>query len=247
MAKNKANGNGKAKSKARGRKSKAESMTGTKANEVEMRKVSPQFQLAVIEEKPGDFRSYFDRARSNYEIYTKHQGRYREVIKEAKERNPLLAEAVKLAIATVDEDGGIDHDAIAKKLQVQGFVLKEFGSSLQLTLHDTSLGDENDLAYARGFETGEAGKALDAPYPPHSDLAEIHALGWRNGQNKLMNLPYGTSRATAIERIEPDAVPDLQTEDDVLLAGPDEEDEDDGDSHDGDAPVPIKEPEPEFA
>lgn len=195
------------KNKKRGGKSKAENSTGAKAAEAEMRKPESPTQLeltgSAIEKKPGQFRTYFNRAVSEYSMYTKAQGRYRETIKEAKEENPLLAEAVKMAIKLVDDEGEIDHDAIKAKLQVHGFLLSEFGSHLQLSLHDTLLGDEKDYAWKRGFERGgTAGMALDMPYPKNSELNEIYSLGWRNGQLKIMGLPYGKTRQTAMERVD---------------------------------------------
>lgn len=222
------------KPKRAGRKSKAESMTGAKENTVETRKVTPvQLEMnAPIESKPGQFRSYYNRAKSDHDLFTKFQGRYRETIKEAKESNPLLAEAVKLAIKLVDEDGAIDHEAIRGKLRMHGFVLQEFGSTLQLTLHDTALGDEKDLAYKRGFEIGTEGKAFPMEeYPRHSDLNDVFHLGWHNGQLKNMKLPYGETRATAVQRIE-------ASKDDVdEHPDPDEMNDVEGD--------PIAEPMPE--
>lgn len=228
------------KKRAGTRRRRLESETGAKENTVEMRKPEPPTQLeltgSAVEKKPGQFRAYFNRAISEYNMYTKAQGRYRETIKEAKEENPLLAEAIKMAIKLVDDEGAIDHEAIKAKLQVHGFLLSEFGSHLQLSLHDTLLGDEKEYAYKRGFERGGTdGMALDMPYPKGSDLNEIYALGWRNGQNKIVGLPHGETIATAVQRLVDDEGPRDVRE-------PDANEADDADDGDGD---PMPEPMPE--
>jgi len=169
--------------KTNGRKRK----TKDRGDEAEMRKGS--LELQPVELKSDDFALHLRSTKAAVERMKSAKNLYDGCCKSAKKVSPQLLEAVKLAI----KFEGKDMQEVKSALEVLGFVLKETDHPLQLTIHDTLLGDVNEAAYARGEKSGAAGMAMANPYPDGSDLAEQYATGWRNGQAKLLNLPLEES------------------------------------------------------
>ena len=123
-------------------------------------------------------------------------------------------------------------------MMMRGYVFKRTAQPVQITLHDTLLGDVKEQAYTRGFRDGEAGRTANCVYPEGSDLASEFMTGWRNGQAKLMGINVN-DRGKHAEAAE------------ARADGPDDEDDDENEGdepeHDGDAPVPMELDEQESA
>ena len=94
--------------------------------------------------------------------------------KAAKKVSPELLDAVKRAI----KFEGMDTEDIKRQLQIDGYVLRKTGAPIQITLHDTLLGDVDDAAEARGRKDAEGGKFASNPYPAGSSLHERYKIGW---------------------------------------------------------------------
>lgn len=199
MAKPKSNGAGKRGGRAR--RGKGEDFTGASEASVEMRKAELDLG-APIHIPADDFKSRLNTLLEFNKSLNSVKSAISNFFKSAKEVSDDMVDALKLAAKLQTKS----KEKIVRELQLHGYVLDHTGSHVQLTLHDGLLGSAQDAAYKRGFGVGAGGNALplDGPFPKHSDLAELFALGWRNGQNKIMNLPYGTTLATAVQRIEAD-------------------------------------------
>lgn len=166
----------------RKRRGKSEDMTGAKDGAVEMRKAG-SFDLQPMEIDDSDFELHFKAAKSAKETAEKYQSLYRGQLKQAKKVSQDLHDSVKLALSL---DGKSDSD-IKRDLEIKGYVLKRRAGSIQLTIHDTLLGDENQLAEKRGLDAALAGQTSANPYPTGSDLAALYAKGFKKGTIK--NLP----------------------------------------------------------
>ncbi len=209
--------------KGRGRKSKAENMTGAKEGAAEMRK--GELDLQPMQINDNDFEMHYRSAKSAKEKVETATSLYRNAIKGAKQVSDELADAVKRAL----KFDGMDREAIKRQLEIDGYVLKKQGCSVQLTIHDSILGDANTAAEKQGYADGRAGRALNNPFPENSDLARLYEAAWLKAQTEMV--PGGDGIGHNSEN-----------------AGPDDEHEDGDDEritppveHDGDEPAPMKE------
>jgi len=159
------------------RRSKAESMTGAKENETEVRKGELALGEPVqIESK--DFHFHMRAIKAALERKDSAVAVVRSSYKAANAVNPHLGGTIKDVIAMERAD---DPASLKQKLEVLGIALKETGSPVQLSVHDILMGDPKDVAYKRGKDAGANGQTLANPYPVGSDLAEQYQTGWRNG------------------------------------------------------------------
>lgn len=181
MAKSK---NGSGKKGGGSRRSRAESSTGKKADQVEMRKAASLDLPEPVELSSDDFKLHYRAIKLAKDSLDRHKSLYDGCCKQAKKVSEELLAAVKLAI----QYEGKDPEDIRKDLEIRGFVLKQTGSYLQLTLHDTLAGDVNDQAYKRGLADGKAGRSASSKYPEGSDLAEEYGRGWRHGTAENMGM-----------------------------------------------------------
>jgi hypothetical protein len=193
MAKGK---NGAAKSRG-SRKSKAESMTGAKEAAAEVRKADSAELGLVIED--GDFDLHLRAIKGAVDRQKTAKSLYDSCCKAAKKVSPQLLDAVKRAI----KFQGMDVEDIKAQLEIDGYVLRRTGSSIQLTLHDTLLGDEKELAYKRGNEAGKCGQPCASKYPEGSDLDAEYRRGWQHGAGSNLGLSDDeTDAAIATEHEE---------------------------------------------
>ena len=156
--------------------------TVDKDDVVEMRE--GELELKAIEIDDGDFDMHFRSIKGAKEKMATAKNLYDGCCKAAKKVSQDLLDTVKLAISLEVKDPA----DIKRELEKQGYALKRLGTSVQLTIHDTLLGDVNDAAYARGKDAGGKGKSLNNPYPAGSDLAEQYAAGWRNAVGGTLGL-----------------------------------------------------------
>lgn len=182
----------KGKSKAKGtRRSKAESMTGAKENAVEVRRangVGHNSDLALPEPvtiASDDFQMHFKAAKAATEKKDTAVNLLRGVYKAAQKLHPQLPAAIKKAIA-IERDP--DPFRIKAELEVLGIALKETQCPIQLTVHDTLLGDVKEQAYKRGYSAGEKGQTANCPYPEGSDLGVEYLRGHLHGTGKNMGM-----------------------------------------------------------
>lgn len=159
-----------------GRKAKVQD----KADDVEMRTASPE--IAGLEINDDDFDLHLASVRRAVEAQKRAKNGYDACMKACKKVSPAFHETIKLAIKM----DGKDPEDIKRDLEMQGYVLKRSGSNVQLTIHDTLLGDAEDQAYARGKKAGAAGLSNANPYPKNSDLAAKYDAGWGDGQADLV-------------------------------------------------------------
>lgn len=193
---------GKTKNGKGGKRSKAESMTGAKASETEVRK--GELELKAIEIDDGDFDLHLRSLKGAKEKFDTAKRLYDSCCKAAKKVSAELLDAVKRAI----KFEGMDEHDIKRQLEIDGYVLKRSGSSVQLTIHDTLLGDEVELAYKRGHDAGGNGRSLVNPYPASSDLAEAYSTGWRNAVGGTLGLTEDETE----EAVADDAARDSERE-----------------------------------
>lgn len=173
----KQNGTGKTKGKrGGGRRSRAESMTGAKEAKVEMR--TGELELPEVEIASNDFAYHMKSIKAATEKKDTANNLLRSCIKAAKQVHPKLPDAIKRAIQIERSDDGIAD--LRSELQVLGVALRETGASLQITLHDTLLGDVKDQAFAKGVKDAENEHMSRSPYPEGSDLDERYKAGWES-------------------------------------------------------------------
>ena len=160
-----------------GKRSKAESMTGAAENEVETR---PVLELQPIEIDERDFKIHFNAIKSATDKKETAMSLLRTCKKRAKEAGEDILSAVEKAMRFER----MDQDDVVKELQIAGYALLRTENPIQLTLHNTLLGDVNEQAYKRGFKDGEAGKTANDDYPAGSDLSKNYMRGWHHGTGK---------------------------------------------------------------
>lgn len=171
-----ATGKGKTAGKPRGgRKSKAESVTGAKEAKVEVRK--GELDLQQIEIASNDFQYHMKAIRAATEKKDTANNLLRGCYKAAKQVHPKLGKAIKDAIQYERAD---DDQDLRDDLQMLGIILREIESPIQITLHDTLLGDVLDVAFRRGKKDAENEKMSSSPYPVPSDLDERYRAGWES-------------------------------------------------------------------
>lgn len=168
---------------SRARRGRSESMTGAADAKVEVRKAG-ELDLQQVEIDDADFDMHFRAAKTAKETAEKYQSLYRSQLKAAKKVSPALAEAVKWALGSEGKDAA----DIKREMEIKGYVLKRQGSPIQLTVHDTLLGDTMESYYKRGHADGEAGKTADARAPEGSDLHSEYMRGWQHGTAKNLGL-----------------------------------------------------------
>lgn len=172
---------------SKGRKSKAESMTEAKANSVEVRTAAGGIgdnsgELALP--KPDDWDHHFRSIKGLAERAATANSHLRHA-KTAAKKSGIDMDAMNRALA---EDRDPDPVKLRRFVEQLGLGLKQLGSHVAITVHDTSLGDSEDLAQERGFQNGEAGKTYDNPYPAGTSLHARYHRGHMYGQGKVMNL-----------------------------------------------------------
>lgn len=163
------------------RRSKAESVTEEKENSVEVNKV---LDLHPIEIDEKDFNVHYKSIKSALEKKDTAVSLLRGARKQAKEASPDILAAVEETIKLER----LDQDTIVTRLQRIGYALKKAESPIQLTLHNTLLGDAKDTSYNRGFKDGEAGRTANNDYPEGSDLAAEYTRGWNHGTAKNLGM-----------------------------------------------------------
>lgn len=175
----------KAKVTARGakkRRGKGESMTGAKANQVEVRHAIGQGDLPLP--TPNDYQHHKKSILGFLDQKRSAEGRYKNALKKAQEAGvdtDALLEANRIVRAN-------DPKGTAIKLNQLAFCLAQEGFSIQITVHDSLAGDQMDLVYRRYYADGKGGKALENEYPVGSDLAAQAARAWRHGMASNMNV-----------------------------------------------------------
>lgn len=188
MAKAKKNGTG----RKRGRSAKK---TVDKADTVEV-KTAGELDLEVVQINKSDFAMYFRGIEDCSKAMKRAKSAYDDACKKAKKSSDSMLAACKLKLKW----DGKDQNELAELLKIQGFVLTDLGSPIQLTLHNALLGDAVDTAFARGETDGAAGKGNSNRYPVGSDLAERYDLGWAKGQATLVTgaVPDGTNSGQSL-------------------------------------------------
>lgn len=184
---------GKPKKATRGRKRK----TQDKGDEAEMRKGELGLEPVVIDS--STFHFHMKAIKSATERKDTAVSLLRGCCAAAKKVNKHLADKIKKVITVQRTDDAADLKA---ELEVLGIALRETGSPVQLTVHDTLLGDVTDAAYKRGFDAGSNGRPLNCPYPENSDLAEAYATGWRNGTGGNLGLTNEEVADAIVEGIQ---------------------------------------------
>lgn len=177
MARGKANGASTkpaGKGKGGGRKSKAESMTGAKEAKVEVR--TGELELTQIEIASNDFQYHLKAIRAATEKKDTVNNILRNCYKAAKQVHPKLGKAIKDAIQYERAD---DDQDLRDDLQMLGIILREIESPIQITLHDTLLGDVKDQAFRRGKKDAENEKMSQSPYPA-GELDDEYRRGWES-------------------------------------------------------------------
>lgn len=182
------------------RRGKSESVTGKKEAEAEVRK--GELELKQIEINDDDFDMHYRSLKGAKEKMATAKNLYDGCCKAAKKVSEDLLNSLKRAL----KFEGMDAEDIKRQLEIDGYVLRKTGSSVQLTIHDTLLGDEKELAYKRGRDAGGNGKSLNNPYPAGSDLAEAFATGWRNAVGGTLGLSEEETESAVNERDEDPAL-----------------------------------------
>lgn len=181
--------NGKPARSSRKRRGNAEAVTGAKEAKVEVRKA--ELDLKQVEINDGDFDLHFRAVKSAKERVETASSLYRTCLKNAKKVSPELQDAIKDAL----KFEGMQHADIKRQMEIAGYVLRKTGSSVQLTIHDSLMGDTNEAYYKRGHHDGEGGKTPDQRAPEGTDLHESYMRGWRHGTSKNMGMTAEESDA----------------------------------------------------
>lgn len=172
----KANSSGKGK---RTRRAKAD-----KADTVEMR-TAGELDLKQIAIDDADFDMHLRAMKGAKDRMATAKNLYDGCCKAAKKVSEELLTAVKKAI----KFEAMDVDDIKRALEIDGYVLRKTGSPVQLTIHDTLMGDVNEAADVQGYRDAKAGRVAKSPYPESSDLHELYMAGWQRGTRENMGLP----------------------------------------------------------
>lgn len=189
MARSKKNGTG----RRRGRSAKK---AVDKADTVEV-KAAGELDLDTVQINKSDFAMYFRGIEEGSKAMKRAKSAYDDACKKAKKSSDAMLAACKLKLKW----DGKDQNELAELLKIQGFVLTDLGSPIQLTLHNALLGDAVDTAYKRGQDAGLAGKGNDNRYPVGSDLAERYDMGHLEGQKSLIGKGHpapGTNSGDAL-------------------------------------------------
>lgn len=163
-----------------GGKSKAESVTGKKAGEAEMRKVG-QNELPICQ--PDDFKFHMASIKGFMEKATTANAALRNAIKSAKKVNPHLPAIIKEALA-LERNDPAEKRAYLENL---GMALKEIGAPFQLGIFDIA---QDPLVQAKreGLEDGKAGRPASNKYVEGSAPYAEYMAGWQEGQGLLLGL-----------------------------------------------------------
>lgn len=156
--------------------------TKDKGDEAEMRKGNSE--PMQIELNSEDFAFHFKNAKAAKVRMGTAKSSYDACLKAAKKVSDQLHASVKLAL-TLE---GKDLYDVKTQLEVFGFVLKATDHPLQLTIHDTLLGDVIEVAATRGFNDGRVGKPCANPYPDGTELARAYLDQWGRGQQELLGV-----------------------------------------------------------
>lgn len=160
---------------SRARKSRAESMTGAKDAQIEVRTGS---LIPDIELSDKDINHHFNAIKRATETKDTAVSSLRTAMKKADETHPGLGDTIKQQITLERKDSTAE---LAAELSLQARVLQARGSTIQINIFDTLAGDQLDQVYRRYFKDGKDGKTLDNRYPADSDLHAQAARAWRHG------------------------------------------------------------------
>ena len=177
MAKPRKNGKGR-------KRSKSEASTGAKENAAEMRKGELSLGEPVVIDS-STFHFHLKAIKSATERKDTANNLLRGCYKAAKQVNEHLGDKIKKVI---ELERSNDPAKFKAELEVLGIALKETGSPIQLTIHDTLMGDQDELAYKRGKDAGGNGKPCASPYPKGTSLDEQWCTGWRNAVGGTLGL-----------------------------------------------------------
>lgn len=185
-------------------KSKAESMTGKKAATTEVRQVGEGHNSGELAlPKPDDWDFHFRSIKGLAEKSATAASLLRHAKKSA-EKSGINMEAMN---RTLSEDKAPDPAKMTRFLEQLGLGLKQSGSTLAITVHDSLAGDVADQSYKRGFADGEAGRTANNKYPENSDLAKQYTRGWMHGTGKnLGKTPEEVDAALADEGDEAEQI-----------------------------------------
>ena len=111
------------------------------------------------------------------------QSNLARAMKDAKKDNKDLPTVIRLAM----KYDRTDRETLKHEFQLQGFALKAIESPIQFVLHDSTLGDVNEVARKIGYKDGIAAKTPDSPYPEGSDLDKIYHESYMDGQKENMS------------------------------------------------------------
>lgn len=182
MAKKSGNGSGKRAGGGK-RRSKGEDSTGAKEAAVEMRK-GGELDLKPIVIDDSDFDLHFRATKNAKERVETSNSLYRSCLKNAKKVSPELHDAIKDALAFE----GMEPADIKRKMEISGYVLRKTGSAVQLTIHDTLLGDVKQAAGTQGYRDAKAGRVAKSPYPESSDLHALYMAEWQRGTRENLGM-----------------------------------------------------------
>lgn len=166
---------------SRPKRSKAESFTGAKENAVEVR--SGELELMEPLHIPArDFNTSLNRMREINSKMATLKSAYSNELKRAGDIDEDMPPALKLALAYDKKS----PKQVIRHLQIHGYVLRETGNDIQLTLHDLKMGDSKQVAYQEGFDIGAAGRGLprESKYPINSELDNEFVRGHGDGQKR---------------------------------------------------------------
>lgn len=167
---------------SRPRRSKAESFTGAKENAVEVLRSGELDLMEPVHIPSRDFNSSLGRLREINAKLATLKSAWSNELKKAGDIDEDMPPALKLAIAYDKKS----PKQVIRHLQLHGYVLRETGNDIQLTLHDLKMGDSKEVAYQEGFAIGAAGKALprESKYPINSELDNEFVRGHADGQKR---------------------------------------------------------------
>jgi hypothetical protein len=174
-----------------GRRSRAESMTGSKAAQVEVRSGS---LIPDIELSDKDINHHFNAIKRATETKDSAVSALRTAMKKADETHPGLGAELKDQITLERKDSTAE---LAAELSLKARVLQARGTTIQINIFDTMAGDQLDQVYRRFYKDGKDGKPLDNRYPAGSDLHAQAARAWRHGMAANMNPPLSPEQSDA--------------------------------------------------
>lgn len=190
----KRNGSGQ-KRRGGGRRSRAESMTGAKENEVEVRTIGDNSDLALP--APDDYAHHMKTIRGCRDRLATASSLLSHAKKSANKCAPGLAASVEETLKIEREN---DPVKLRTRLEMLGLGLKQIDSSIQLNVFDTLAGDQKEMVARRGYEDGKAARPQSSDYPEGSDLAALYSENWLKGQAEIFNItkaPEESARVAA--------------------------------------------------